>query len=282
MTTYEAHPVANLFPMLAEDELAELAGSIKQRGLDHPVILDAEGRVLDGRNRLAACKLAGVEPRFENYEGDDADDYALRSGITRRHLTTGARAMIAARAERLGSKSATDEEDDKVNKHRIYEARLVLDWAPAIADAVIAGVKPLSAAVDEARAAKRDAEALQAKLDRLRNSASDLLAHVEEERMDVDDAIAALEAREEKAIEEAAQQRTEEQERERKRADEQRDARALLTRIVDLAAPKSMSNGFVNSWVEQLGGPDDELKDLIKRAEQAAQVLLDLTEGIKK
>lgn len=40
MTGRPVHPVADLFPMLGADELAELAEDIKQRGLLHPVVLD--------------------------------------------------------------------------------------------------------------------------------------------------------------------------------------------------------------------------------------------------
>jgi hypothetical protein len=58
------------------DELHELAADIKERGLLQPIILDAKGRIFDGRNRLAACEIVGVEPQFETYEGDDTDGYA--------------------------------------------------------------------------------------------------------------------------------------------------------------------------------------------------------------
>ena len=64
MSELAVHPVAALFPMLADDEIEELAADIKARGLLQPIVLDAEGRVLDGRNRLAACEIAGVEPTF--------------------------------------------------------------------------------------------------------------------------------------------------------------------------------------------------------------------------
>jgi len=30
-----------------------------------------DGKLLDGRNRWEACKLAGVEPRFTEFNGDD-------------------------------------------------------------------------------------------------------------------------------------------------------------------------------------------------------------------
>ena len=61
-------------------------------------VLDQDGQVLDGRNRLAACQMAGVQPMFETYDGKNVDSYALSVNITRRHLTKGQAAMIAAKA----------------------------------------------------------------------------------------------------------------------------------------------------------------------------------------
>jgi len=55
------HPSAKTFPMLAKDELQELANSIKEQGLNHPIVVK-NNVLIDGRNRLAACKLAGVKP----------------------------------------------------------------------------------------------------------------------------------------------------------------------------------------------------------------------------
>jgi ParB-like chromosome segregation protein Spo0J len=40
-----AHPVANLFPMMSEVELAELADSIKQYGLANPIVTDRDGNL---------------------------------------------------------------------------------------------------------------------------------------------------------------------------------------------------------------------------------------------
>ena len=236
--TREVHPVADLFPMLAEDELAELAEDIKQRGLLQPIVLDAEGRVLDGRNRIAACELLGVEPEFTTYHGDDPDGYALAVNIARRHLSTGARAVIAARAARISGvyKSVQARESD-IPRPRIVEADTVLDWAPDLADAVIAGAKPLSVAVETARAKKREAEELAAKMARLRADAPDLLALVDEGRMDVDDATAALGAREDKAQQEADQRAREQHAESVKRAQEIDIARAKAAALVaDLQA----------------------------------------------
>lgn len=68
------HPYADAFPMASEEELGELAESIAVVGLIHPIVLTPQGEILDGRNRLAACEKAGVEPTFETRDGDD-DDY---------------------------------------------------------------------------------------------------------------------------------------------------------------------------------------------------------------
>jgi N6-adenosine-specific RNA methylase IME4 len=60
---YEVHPAAELFPLFDELALMRLAEDIKRNGLRVPIVL-LDGKVLDGRNRLLACKKAGVEPTF--------------------------------------------------------------------------------------------------------------------------------------------------------------------------------------------------------------------------
>ena len=47
------------------------------------------------RNRLKACKLAGVEPRFEDLNGQDPAAFIVSANIERRHMTKGQRAMAA-------------------------------------------------------------------------------------------------------------------------------------------------------------------------------------------
>ena len=50
----EIHPLAARWPMMPDDELAALAESIAADGLSHPLVLDGQGRLVDGRNRLEA------------------------------------------------------------------------------------------------------------------------------------------------------------------------------------------------------------------------------------
>ena len=115
MTDYKVHPVADLFPMLPEEELRDLAEDIKVRGQLQPIVLDKAGEaILDGRNRFAACKLAGVKPEFVTYDGDDPDGYALAVNIVRRNMTKGQQAIVVAKAARRpdGKKLSTRDTGD--------------------------------------------------------------------------------------------------------------------------------------------------------------------------
>jgi hypothetical protein len=160
MSELAVHPVAALFPMLADDELDELAADIKARGLLQPIVLDAEGRVLDGRNRLAACKKAGIEPDFITYADGDSDGYALAVNINRRHLKPGARHLITEMARRRKEGVAVPlrqvAKANGTDPMRLVEAGLVLDYSidGDLRDDVLSG-GGLEAAADKARERKR-------------------------------------------------------------------------------------------------------------------------------
>jgi ParB-like chromosome segregation protein Spo0J len=101
MIEYTIHPAANLFPMVEEGELAEIAADIKAHGLNESIKV-CNGQIIDGRNRLEACRLADVEPVYETIEIDDPVAYVCSANIHRRHLTTRQRAAIAAELANLG------------------------------------------------------------------------------------------------------------------------------------------------------------------------------------
>ncbi|MFB4280788.1 ParB/RepB/Spo0J family partition protein [Nonomuraea sp. MTCD27] len=189
------HPVADLFPMLAADELKELAADIKARGLLQPIVLDVTGRILDGRNRYAACKLAGIEPSFVSYEGDDPDGYALAVNIARRHLTKGQIAMVAAQALLKNSSQKEAASRAGVSQQYVGHAQVVLKFAPDLADAVSAGTKPLNEAYEVARERKREKDALNSDIALLRAEAADLADQVTEERLTLTAALKLLDER---------------------------------------------------------------------------------------
>jgi hypothetical protein len=92
------HPIADVWPMMDEAKLAELADDIRKNGQLVPVWL-YEGKILDGRNRWAACKIAGVEPKTKDYTGDEPTAFAVSLNDRRRHMNKGSLAAVAAELE---------------------------------------------------------------------------------------------------------------------------------------------------------------------------------------
>ena len=92
---YAYHRIANTFPVLSEDELTDLAQDIKKHGQQEPIKL-FEGKILDGRNRYLACKKAGVEPKFEDWDGTEyaAISYVWSENFHRRHFSSSQRAAF--------------------------------------------------------------------------------------------------------------------------------------------------------------------------------------------
>ena len=96
---YEAHPAAAIFPMMGDADLAALAEDIREHGLREPIVLH-DDKIVDGRNRYAGCRLAGVVPRFRDWKGEGSVvRWVLSANLHRRHLTDQQRAMVAAKAK---------------------------------------------------------------------------------------------------------------------------------------------------------------------------------------
>lgn len=106
MAKLTAHPAANLFPMLGKKELAELASDIAEEGQKVPIVI-FDGKILDGRNRYAACKLAKVAPKTKVLERcESPTSYVLSTNLHRRHLTSIQSACVAVKAMPLFAKEA--------------------------------------------------------------------------------------------------------------------------------------------------------------------------------
>lgn len=110
-----AHPAADLFPMMDDRELSELAADIKAHGQRQPIVTmqhDGETVVLDGRNRFRACAIAGVEPRMIPFGGDDPFALVISANMHRRHLEKSQRALIALELEKLYAEDARKRQSD--------------------------------------------------------------------------------------------------------------------------------------------------------------------------
>lgn len=91
-TDYPVHPAAEIFPLMTDDELRELAEDIRINGLFEPIVLYQKA-VLDGRSRMAACRLADVAPHFTEVAVDSPTKYVVSKNLHRRHLTVQARSL---------------------------------------------------------------------------------------------------------------------------------------------------------------------------------------------
>lgn len=100
----EYHKAASIFP-LDEEHLDALAEDIRRNGLLCPIEL-LNGKIIDGRRRLLACKQAGVEPGFCDVNVPDPYQYVWSLNYHRRHLTISQRAMCAARYDSRPEKEA--------------------------------------------------------------------------------------------------------------------------------------------------------------------------------
>src|SRR5690606_10178644 len=118
----EFHPVADLFPMMSEEEFDNLVASIEVNGIREPVWLHNDGRVVDGRNRYMACRELGFDPPTRTFEGtDDALlKFVLDLNLHRRHLNASQRAMVAAKlANMTGGRPATE---NRLNSNSLSDA----------------------------------------------------------------------------------------------------------------------------------------------------------------
>lgn len=192
-----AHKYADAWPMLSEDELADLAEDIKANGLRNAVVL-YDGQILDGRNRHAACALADVEPTFVQFDGDDDEALAFVQSVNgaRRHQSKGSLAaswalsMLAAGKRENGRWTYGESKDlDNLNRTWTSQLGLIADYAPDLLVAVRDDLGTLNGAHDHARAVRdevlrkqedeRLAAEAEAKAERFINSeAPDLAADV--------------------------------------------------------------------------------------------------------
>jgi hypothetical protein len=198
------HPYADRFPMLPADELQALADDIATSGQLRPITIwidqeTGEELLLDGRNRLTACEMVGVEPKAETYIGDP---YAfIRSANNRRrNMTPGQQAAADALALfdqglRLPGRWKRGAITDTGNSQRMTECGVILDEDPGLLQQVLAGGTTLPKAYGEVNE-KRATRAKEGKQrSTLADTAPDLAAFVASGKLVLDEAWAAYEKR---------------------------------------------------------------------------------------
>lgn len=181
------HPLADLFPMMEDDDLKALAADIKANGQLNPLYVDKAGLLLDGRNRKKACEIANVEPTILIYEGDpEALIWSLND--RRRHMSAGARAMVYAIAypDPHGGPRKNVLTQYIFSTQRLSDSRFILRHAPDLADQVRLGSLPFDNAYKAAQDNKKNGEQSQTRINRLREFAPDLADDVVSGLMPID------------------------------------------------------------------------------------------------
>ena len=79
----EFHPACELLPEISEAEFRELVEDIRNYGQRHPIIVDQDGVILDGRHRWRACQKLFITPTMETFSGTETEKVAL--GHQREH-----------------------------------------------------------------------------------------------------------------------------------------------------------------------------------------------------
>lgn len=160
---YEFHSYCTLFPQADEKTLTDISADIKENGLNEPIIL-YEGKILDGRNRYLACGMAGVEPTFKNYTGDEPLQYVVSKNLHRRHLNESQRAMLGQKLWKMaheGESPAKVTQEDISKQFNVSPAsvrsaaRLAEVAIDEIKDKVEAGTLSINKAADLVKKAQK-------------------------------------------------------------------------------------------------------------------------------
>lgn len=213
----EVHSAAEAYRLMDDDELADLVSDIRRNSQRDPITLakvSLNGTValflIDGRNRLKACEVAGVTPVFDEREFKDEDEIRafVKSKNERRNITKGQMAMGVAllypepekggrgkkseTVKKLNSSGTASEGSARV---RLSQARTILHHSMPYAIAVRDGKLRFDEALKRVFAEQTAVDTVADKLTKLKAEAPDLADLVAEERMKVDEAIAAMDER---------------------------------------------------------------------------------------
>ncbi len=181
------HPQADEVPAATGEEYRALCADIGKHGLQQPLDVTNDGRVLDGHLRLRAALELGLD-QVEVHPVAPADelDYMLRAALLRRQLTPSQRAAVAAKLVDLGELRAAARERSLANLRHgdpevatlparaertrelvaglagtsartVQDALTVHEHDPELFERVLRGDVSASTAASKVRRAKRDA-----------------------------------------------------------------------------------------------------------------------------
>ena len=159
----EVHPAARSFASLNTDEYASLLDSVKEVGIQVPILLTTDKLIVDGVHRRKAAQELDIPcPHRYLEEGDDPWKIGLELNLARRHLNESQRAMVAHRLSaestvgrrwKVPGQEMTQSEAGKlmrISEKMVRQARRVVED----------GVDELALAIDSGQVAVSDAASI--------------------------------------------------------------------------------------------------------------------------
>lgn len=95
-------PPFQILPELATDDFNRLKASIRERGVEVPVVVDEDGEIIDGHNRAVIADSLGIEYPTIVRAGLSVHEkrlLAVELNLARRHLTDAQKALMGERIE---------------------------------------------------------------------------------------------------------------------------------------------------------------------------------------
>lgn len=122
----KVHPLADRLPMIEGDEWEAFKASIKEtKGIEaHPIlyrVVSGEMELLDGRNRLKACRELRIKPKMKKVavKDEDCESFIKLQNDRRRHMTKEQRAAFIFAMREAGESIRTIADEAKVDEKTV-------------------------------------------------------------------------------------------------------------------------------------------------------------------
>ena len=122
-------------PDLSVAEYNSLKELIRSQGVRVPIIVDQDGKIVDGRQRARICKELGIDcPRVVQHFASDAErlQVAIALNIPRRHWSCRQRRELIAAYLMVDPAINDNELGDIVGVSRIRSPRFVVSWSQLV------------------------------------------------------------------------------------------------------------------------------------------------------
>lgn len=133
------HPLSAAYPLLTGQELEEFERDVAACGIRVPIVL-YEDQILDGRNRFLAAKKANLGVPAVEYLLANPTAAVFSLNDMRRHMPTGARALIAAeKANAIAGRNRARLHDNEIERVTAAQAGRVL----GVSERTVKTAKPI-------------------------------------------------------------------------------------------------------------------------------------------